>query len=112
MLDLVQEFVAEVVKMREAAHDEMSKSADELSRAMVAYGERAQAALVAFVAAAHARGDQMEEEVNARLEQFRGARPALPQISAGPALILADPRVEDAAARAMQEALATKEATE
>jgi hypothetical protein len=72
MQDLFQNYVSDLNKLREAFHNELTATAEELSKAMDAYAHRSEAALASFMEKVSARGMELEESAAARLNQFRG----------------------------------------
>ncbi len=86
MQDLFQNYVSDLNKLREAFHNELSATAEELSKAMDNYAHLSEAALASFMEKVSARGMELEASAAARLNQFRG-RPAngsLPDVDDGP----------------------------
>jgi hypothetical protein len=72
MQDLIQNYVGDLKKLREAFHDELAATAEELSKAMGVYARRSDAALASFMEKASARGLELEVSATARLSQFCG----------------------------------------
>ena len=72
MQDLIQNYVIDLKKLREAFHDELTATAEELSKAMGVYAHRNEAALASFMEKASARGLELEVSATARLNQFCG----------------------------------------
>ena len=72
MQDLIQNYVSDLKKLREAFHDELAATAEELSKAMGVYARRSDAALASFMEKASARGLELEVSATARLSQFCG----------------------------------------
>ena len=60
MQDLFQNYVDNVNKLRDAFHDELAAQAQELSKAMVIYAQRSEAALASFMEKVSARGVEVE----------------------------------------------------
>ena len=86
MQDLFQNYVSDLKKLRDAFHDELTATAEELSKAMGNYAGRSEAALAAFMEKVSARGVELEAAAAARLNQFRGlpANGGLPDVDDGP----------------------------
>jgi hypothetical protein len=108
MQDLFQNYVDDLIKLREAFHDELAAEAQELAKAMDIYARDSKAALTLFMEEVSARGAELEAAAAVRLNQFRGL-PAngLPNVSDGP-LSPADAdqeRVAAAAERAFADSL-------
>src|SRR5271166_3202821 len=82
MQDLVQNYVSDLKKLRDAFHNELTATADELSKAMGVYAHRSEAALASFMEKASARGLEFEVSATARLNQFCGlpANGSLPDV--------------------------------
>jgi hypothetical protein len=72
MQDLIQNYVTNLSKLREALHYELTATAEELSKAMALYAHRGQAAMTSFMEKASACGLEFEAAAAARLAQFRG----------------------------------------
>jgi hypothetical protein len=111
MQDLFQNYVSDLNKLRDAFHNELTATAEELSKAMGSYAHRSEAALASFMEKVSARGMELEASAAARLNQFRGlpANGGLPNVDGGP---LADTptdadraRIEAAAERAVADGL-------
>jgi hypothetical protein len=111
MQDLIQNYLSDLNKLRDAFHGELTATAEELSKAMGVYAHRSEAALASFMEKVSARGIELEAAAAARLNQFRGlpARGRLPNVDDGP---LADTttnadqeRIVAAAERAVAESL-------
>ena len=49
MQDLIREYASDLNKLREAFHNELTATADELSNALGVYAQRSEAALASFV---------------------------------------------------------------
>jgi hypothetical protein len=86
MQDLFQNYVDDVIKLRDAFHDELTAQARELSEAMDLYARRSDEALSLFMEKVSTRGAELETAAAARLDQFRGLPPnrSLPRVSDGP----------------------------
>ena len=76
MYDLFQNYVSDLNKLRDAFHNELTATAEELSKAMAFYASRSDAALASFMEKATACGEELEAAAAVRLNQFRG----LPEI--------------------------------
>jgi hypothetical protein len=72
MQDLFRNYVDDLIKFREAFHEELAATAAELSKAMGDYSQRSEAALTSFMEKVSARGEALEAAAAARLDQFRG----------------------------------------
>src|SRR5580704_19682389 len=72
MQDLIQNYVNDLNKLRDAFHNELTATAEELSKAMGNYAHRSEAALASFMEKVTARGVELEASAAARLNQFRG----------------------------------------
>ena len=72
MQDLIQSYASDLNKLRDAFHNELTATAEELSKAMAFYASRSDAALASFMEKATARGKELEEAAAARLNQFCG----------------------------------------
>jgi len=72
MYDLFQNYVSDLNKLRDAFHNELTATAEELSKAMAFYASRSDAALASFMEKATARGEELEAAAAVRLNQFRG----------------------------------------
>jgi hypothetical protein len=72
MQDLFQNYVDDLIKFREAFHEELAVTAAELSKAMGDYSQRSEGALSSFMEKVSARGAELEAAAAARLDQFRG----------------------------------------
>jgi len=72
MYDLFENYVSDLNKLREAFHSELAATAEELSKAMVLYADRGEAALASFMEQAATRGAELEAAAAVRLNQFRG----------------------------------------
>ena len=86
MQDLFQNYVSDLNKLKDAFHNELTTTAEELSKAMGNYAHRSEAALAAFMEKVSARGVDFEASASARLNQFRGllANGGLPDVADGP----------------------------
>ena len=86
MQDLFQNYVSDLNKLRDAFHNELTATAEELSKAMGIYAHRSEAALASFMEKVTARGVELEASAAARLNQFRGlpANGSLPDVDDGP----------------------------
>ena len=72
MQDLIQDYASDLKKLRDVFHEELTATADELSKAMGIYAHRSEAALASFMEKASARGLELEVSATARLNQFCG----------------------------------------
>jgi hypothetical protein len=72
MQDLIQNYASDLKKLRDAFHNELTATAEELSKAMGVYAQRSEAALASFMEKASARGLELEVSATARLSQFCG----------------------------------------
>ena len=72
MYDLFQNYVTDLNKFRDAFHNELTATAEELSKAMAFYASRSDAALASFMEKASARGEELDAAAAVRLNQFRG----------------------------------------
>jgi hypothetical protein len=86
MQDLFQNYVSDLNKLKDAFHNELTTTAEELSKAMGNYAHRSEAALTSFMEKVSARGTELEASAAARLNQFRGlpANGGLPNVDDGP----------------------------
>ena len=86
MQDLIQNYVSDLYKLREAFQCELTATAEELSQAMGLYFRRSEAALASFMEKASTRGTEFEASALARLNQFRGlpANAGLPDVDNEP----------------------------
>ena len=86
MYDLFQNYVSDLNKLRDAFHNELTATAEELSKAMAFYASRSDAALASFMEKATARGEELEAAAAVRLNQFRGlpANADLSDVDNGP----------------------------
>jgi len=109
MQDLFQNYVSDLINLRDSFHEELHATAAELSKAMGDYSQRSEAALTSFMEKVSARGEALEAAAAARFDQFRGlpANGGLPNVSDGPlAPANADQvRVAAAAERAVADGL-------
>ena len=83
MQDLFQNYVSDLNKLKDAFHNELTATAEELSKAMGNYAHRSEAALAAFMEKVSARG--MELEASAAVVVGQGFRPdcGLPRLIPG-----------------------------
>ena len=72
MQDLIQDYANDLKKFRDGFHNELTATAEELSKAMGIYAHRSQAALASLMEKASARGLELEVSATARLNQFCG----------------------------------------
>ena len=72
MQDLFQNYVSDLIKLRDAFHGELEATAEELSKAMALYAGRSEAALASFMEKIATRGVELEAAAAVRLNQFRG----------------------------------------
>jgi hypothetical protein len=86
MQDLFQNYVDDLNKLRDAFHNELTATAEELARAMDNYAHRSEAALASFMEKVSARGVELEASAAKRLDQFRGVpvNGGLPRVDDGP----------------------------
>ena len=86
MQDLIQNYVSDLYKLREAFQAELTATAEELSQAMGLYFRRSEAALASFMEKASTRGMEFEASALTRLNQFRGlpANAGLPDVDHEP----------------------------
>jgi hypothetical protein len=86
MQDLFQNYVSDLNKLKDAFHNELTATAEELSKAMGNYAHRSEAALASFMEKVTARGVELEASAAERLNQFRGlpANAGLPNVNEGP----------------------------
>jgi hypothetical protein len=86
MQDLIQNYVSDLNKLREAFHSELEATAGELSKAMALYADRSEAALALFMEKAATRSVELEAAAAVRLNQFRGlpANAGLSDVDNGP----------------------------
>jgi hypothetical protein len=86
MQDLFENYVSDLNKLRDAFHNELTATAEELTKAMGNYAHRSEAALASFMEKVSARGVELEASAAARLNQFRGlpANGGLPDVNDGP----------------------------
>ena len=92
MQDLMQSYASDLNKLRDAFHNELTATAEELSKAMAFYASRSDAALASFMEKATARGKELEGAAAARLNQFCGlpANGAQPSVDDEPPKTLKD----------------------
>jgi hypothetical protein len=81
MQDLFQNYVSDLNKLKDSFHNELTATAEELSKAMGNYAHRSEAALASFMEKVTACGVELEASAAARLNQFRGG---LPNVNDGP----------------------------
>jgi hypothetical protein len=83
---LFENYVSDLNKLRDAFHNELTATAEELTKAMGNYAHRSEAALASFMEKVSARGVELEASAAARLNQFRGlpANGGLPDVDDGP----------------------------
>ena len=111
MQDLFQNYVSDLNKLKDAFHNELTATAEELSKAMGNYARRSEAALASFMEKVSARGVELEASAAARLNQFRGlpTNRGLPNVNDGPLVDTATDvdreRIVAAAERAVAEGL-------
>ena len=111
MQDLFQNYVSDLNNLRDAFHNQLTATAEELSKAMGNYAHRSEAALKSFMEKVSARGLDLEASAAARLNQFRGlpANGGLPNANDGPLVDTATDvdraRIVSAAERAVAEGL-------
>ena len=72
MQDLFQNYVSDLLKLRDEFHAELTVQAQELSKAMGNYSRHSEAALSSFMEKVTARGAELEAAAADRLNQFRG----------------------------------------
>ena len=86
MQDLFQNYMDDLSKLREAFHNELTATAEELSKALGVYAQRSEAALASMMEKVSARGAELEASAAARFNQFRGlpANGGLPDVDDGP----------------------------
>jgi len=86
MQDLIQNYVSDLKKLRDAFHNELTVTAEELSKAMGVYARSSEAALASFMEKASARALELEVSATARLSQFCGlpANGSLPDVDDKP----------------------------
>jgi hypothetical protein len=86
MQDLIQNYVSDLNKLRDAFHNELTATAEELSKAMGNYAQRSEAALASFMEKVSSRGIELEASAAARLNQFRRlpVNGGLPNVHDGP----------------------------
>ena len=85
MQDLIQNYVSDLNKLREAFHSELEATAGELSKAMALYADRSAAALASFMEKAATCGVELEAAAAVRFNQFHGlANAGLSDVDNGP----------------------------
>jgi hypothetical protein len=86
MQDLIQDYASDLKKLRDVFHNELSATAEELSKAIAHYAHRSDAALASFMEKASAHGLELEVSATVRLSQFCGlpAKGSLPHVDDGP----------------------------
>jgi hypothetical protein len=72
MQDLFQNYMDDLIKLREAFHSELTATAEELTKAMGLYAARSEAALASFMEKVSTRGAELETAAAVRFNQFRG----------------------------------------
>jgi hypothetical protein len=72
MQDLFQNYMDDLIKLREAFHSELTATAEDLTKAMGIYAARSEAALASFMEKVSTRGGKLETAAAARFNQFRG----------------------------------------
>ena len=72
MEDLIRDYASDLKKLRDAFHEELTATADELSKAICVYAHHSEAALASFMEKASAHGLELEVSATARLNQFCG----------------------------------------
>jgi hypothetical protein len=72
MQDLFQNYMDDLIKLREAFHSELTATAEELTKAMGLYAARSEAALASFMEKVSTRGGELETAAAVRFNQFRG----------------------------------------
>jgi hypothetical protein len=110
MQDLMQSYASDLNKLRDAFHNELTATAEELSKAMAFYASRSDAALASFMEKATARGKELEGAAAARLNQFCGlpANGAQPNVNDEPPKTLTDsaaPKIAASGERAVADGL-------
>ena len=107
MQDLFQNYVSDLNKLKDAFHNELTATAEELSKAMGNYAHRSEAALASFMEKVSARGMELEASAAARLNQFRGlpANGGLPDVDDGPLVDADRARIAAAVERATADVL-------
>ena len=70
--DLFQNYVSDLNNLRDAFNNELTATAEELSKAMAFHASRSDAALASFMEKATARSEELEAAAAVRLNQFRG----------------------------------------
>ena len=74
MQNLFQNYVSDLIKLRDAFHGELSATAEDLSKAMTLYAGRSEAALASFMEKLASSCVELEAAAAVRLNQFRGLR--------------------------------------
>jgi hypothetical protein len=111
MQDLFQNYVDDLIRLRETFHSELSSTSEELTKALAHYAARGEAALASFMEKAAARGEELEAAAAVRYNQFRGLPPSAGVSDVDNALVPRTPtnpdkvRIETAAAQAFAENL-------
>jgi hypothetical protein len=72
MQDLIQNYITDLSKLREVFHDELTATAEELSKALALYADRGEVAMASFMEKASACGLEFEAAAATRLAHFRG----------------------------------------
>ena len=72
MQDLFQNYMDDLIKLREAFHSELTATAEDLTKAMGLYAARSEAALASFMEKVSTRGGELETAAAVRFNQFRG----------------------------------------
>ena len=72
MQDLFQNYVRDLINLRDSFHEELRATAAELSKAMTDYSQRSEAALTSFMEKVSARGEALEAAAAARFDLFQG----------------------------------------
>jgi hypothetical protein len=72
MQDLFQNYMDDLIKLREAFHSELTATAEDLTKAMGIYAARSEAALASFMEKVSTRGGELETAAAVRFNQFRG----------------------------------------
>ncbi len=86
MQDLIEDYVNNLNKLRDVFHNELTTTAEELSKAMALYALRSEAALASCMEKVSTRRVEFEASAAARLNQFRGlpANGGLPDVADEP----------------------------
>jgi hypothetical protein len=77
---LFQNYIDDLIKLREAFHTELSATSEELTRALAHYAARGEAALASMMEKAAIRGEELEAAVAVRYNQFRGLSADDPEV--------------------------------